>query len=89
MKDERNYHIFYCMLAGMTAEDKRKLDLKNATDYFYLIQVRCNRLVDDMLMSILLGTTYSSNYSSEMSQLTGTLQTKFLPRKTLECDFTV
>ncbi|XP_050389741.1 myosin-VIIa [Patella vulgata] len=37
-KDERNYHIFYCMLMGMTREDKNKLELTEAKDYFYLIQ---------------------------------------------------
>ena len=39
MKDERNYHIFYCMLAGLSAEEKSRLELKTANDYFYLIQV--------------------------------------------------
>ena len=39
MKDEQNYHIFYCMLAGMSAEEKQQLELRDATDYFYLIQV--------------------------------------------------
>lgn len=34
--DERNYHIFYCMLEGMTAEEKRKLGLSRARDYTYL-----------------------------------------------------
>ncbi|KAH9525796.1 hypothetical protein Btru_002385, partial [Bulinus truncatus] len=38
MHDERNYHIFYCMLAGMSAEDKAKLELKSAMNYEYLIQ---------------------------------------------------
>jgi len=38
MKDERNYHIFYCMLKGLNAEEKRQLELKDATDYFYLCQ---------------------------------------------------
>ncbi|CAG5130123.1 unnamed protein product, partial [Candidula unifasciata] len=38
MHDERNYHIFYCMLAGMSQEDKSKLELQNATNYQYLIQ---------------------------------------------------
>ncbi|KAK2172331.1 hypothetical protein NP493_972g00051 [Ridgeia piscesae] len=37
-KGERNYHIFYCMLAGMSPEQKKQLDLKEATDYYYLIQ---------------------------------------------------
>ncbi len=43
MKDERNYHIFYCMLAGMNAEEKKQLEIKDATDYFYLIQVYSHR----------------------------------------------
>ena len=38
--DERNYHIFYCMLAGMTNEEKKKLDVTDATSYWYLTQVK-------------------------------------------------
>ncbi|CAB3368903.1 Hypothetical predicted protein [Cloeon dipterum] len=34
--DERNYHIFYCMLAGLSAEDKKKLELQDASSYKYL-----------------------------------------------------
>jgi len=37
--DERNYHIFYCMLAGLSAEDKKKLDLQDASHYKYLTGV--------------------------------------------------
>ncbi|KZS08627.1 Myosin-VIIa [Daphnia magna] len=33
---ERNYHIFYCMLAGMSKEDKQKFDLQDASQYKYL-----------------------------------------------------
>lgn len=36
---ERNYHAFYCMLAGMSKETKRTLGLKDARYYNYLIQV--------------------------------------------------
>ncbi|CAB1316645.1 unnamed protein product [Coregonus sp. 'balchen'] len=34
--DERNYHIFYCMLRGMAPELKTKLGLGLANDYSYL-----------------------------------------------------
>ncbi|VDO31636.1 unnamed protein product, partial [Haemonchus placei] len=35
---ERNYHIFYCLLAGLSVEDKRQLELTQPADYFYLTQ---------------------------------------------------
>lgn len=38
--DERNYHIFYCMLNGMTPDEKKKLGLSQAGDYTYLTMVR-------------------------------------------------
>lgn len=37
--DERNYHIFYCMLAGLSSDEKKSLELKAPTHYFYLTQV--------------------------------------------------
>lgn len=42
--DERNYHIFYCMLAGMSASDKAQLELADIKHYHYLTQggsVKC------------------------------------------------
>ncbi|KAM8903818.1 myosin VIIAa isoform 2-T2 [Spinachia spinachia] len=39
--DERNYHVFYCMLKGMTSEEKKKLGLSKATDYNYLTIGNC------------------------------------------------
>nr|VZI01217.1 unnamed protein product [Spirometra erinaceieuropaei] len=35
---ERNYHAFYCMLAGMKAERKNQLGLKDVSAYNYLVQ---------------------------------------------------
>ena len=49
---ERNYHIFYCMLAGLTKEHKQKLDLKDASSYKYLTGVR-----------IITSITYSTHNS--------------------------
>lgn len=34
--DERNYHVFYCLLAGLSYEEKRKLNLGEPQDYRYL-----------------------------------------------------
>ncbi|KAG1940716.1 unconventional myosin-VIIa-like [Pimephales promelas] len=39
--DERNYHIFYCMLAGMSPDQKTKLGLGLAKDYIYLTMGNC------------------------------------------------
>ncbi|XP_022531702.2 unconventional myosin-VIIa isoform X1 [Astyanax mexicanus] len=39
--DERNYHIFYCMLRGMSSDQKTKLGLGLATDYNYLTMGNC------------------------------------------------
>ncbi|TRZ04518.1 hypothetical protein DNTS_007824, partial [Danionella cerebrum] len=39
--DERNYHIFYCMLAGMNPDQKTKLGLGQARDYIYLTMGNC------------------------------------------------
>ena len=37
--EERNYHIFYCMLLGMSAEQKKILSLGSAAEYNYLTMV--------------------------------------------------
>ncbi|XP_039672113.1 unconventional myosin-VIIb-like [Perca fluviatilis] len=34
--EERNYHVFYCMLAGVTAEEKKTLSLGDAVEYAFL-----------------------------------------------------
>lgn len=39
--EERNYHIFYCMLMGMSPEEKKLLGLGMASDYHYLTMGNC------------------------------------------------
>nr|XP_061795835.1 unconventional myosin-VIIa-like [Nerophis lumbriciformis] len=41
-KEERNYHIFYCMLAGITEEERKHLHLQDAKDYLFLTKGDCN-----------------------------------------------
>ncbi|XP_061549605.1 unconventional myosin-VIIa-like isoform X2 [Phycodurus eques] len=40
-QEERNYHVFYFMLAGITAEEKKNLHLQNAKDYIFLTKGGC------------------------------------------------
>lgn len=35
---ERNYHIFYAMVGGLSKEEKKRLELEDATKYHYLTQ---------------------------------------------------
>jgi myosin VIIa len=37
--EERNYHVFYCLLAGLSKEEKKKLELSEPTEYRYLSSV--------------------------------------------------
>ncbi|KAL1244427.1 Myosin-VIIa [Trichinella spiralis] len=37
-KNERNFHIFYCMLAGMNSQEKAMFELEDSSTYFYLSQ---------------------------------------------------
>ncbi|XP_029309255.1 LOW QUALITY PROTEIN: unconventional myosin-VIIb-like [Cottoperca gobio] len=39
--EERNYHVFYCMLAGATAEEKKALNLGDAMEYKFLSKGGC------------------------------------------------
>uniref|UniRef100_A0A8D0CXJ8 Myosin VIIA n=1 Tax=Sander lucioperca TaxID=283035 RepID=A0A8D0CXJ8_SANLU len=58
--DERNYHVFYCMLKGMAPEMKAKLGLGLATDYSYLTMGKC---------TVCDGRDDLSDYSSIMSAM--------------------
>ncbi|XP_030015557.1 unconventional myosin-VIIb-like [Sphaeramia orbicularis] len=39
--EERNYHIFYCLLAGITPEERKTLKLGNAKEYKFLTKGDC------------------------------------------------
>ena len=43
-KNERNYHVFYYLLAGADQTIKETLHLTKASDYFYLNQSKCYTL---------------------------------------------
>lgn len=38
-REERNYHVFYELLAGMNDWDKQELYLQGAETYYYVNQV--------------------------------------------------
>ncbi|KJH51230.1 myosin head, partial [Dictyocaulus viviparus] len=38
MRNERNYHIFYYLFSGLSADEKRSLELGQSSEYFYLNQ---------------------------------------------------
>lgn len=40
-KGERNYHIFYCMLAGLSRDERQRLSLAESSKYYYLKQGDC------------------------------------------------
>lgn len=54
MPQERNYHIFYCMLAGLSKDMKAKLELKDASNYKYLTGVRTKVIAIDLAFKICL-----------------------------------
>ncbi|MED6273572.1 hypothetical protein CHARACLAT_007774 [Characodon lateralis] len=39
--EERNYHIFYCLMAGTTSEERKALNLEYSKEYVYLIKGDC------------------------------------------------
>ncbi|XP_018612550.2 unconventional myosin-VIIa [Scleropages formosus] len=74
--EERNYHIFYCMLMGMPAEQKKILSLGNPSEYHYLTMGKCTSCEgrDDIkeyahFRSAMKILTFTENDSWEISKL--------------------
>ncbi|XP_069006967.1 unconventional myosin-VIIa [Embiotoca jacksoni] len=74
--EERNYHIFYCMLMGMSAEQKKILSLGNAVEYKFLTMGKCTSCEgrDDVkqyahFRSALKVLMFTENDSWEISKL--------------------
>uniref|UniRef100_A0A671U7S7 Myosin VIIAa n=1 Tax=Sparus aurata TaxID=8175 RepID=A0A671U7S7_SPAAU len=68
--DERNYHVFYCMLKGMTADEKKKLGLSKATDYTYLTIVsETISSPNSFLFSVLQVLMFTDKENWEISKL--------------------
>ncbi|XP_076812859.1 unconventional myosin-VIIa-like isoform X2 [Clavelina lepadiformis] len=55
-KDERNYHVFYCMLAGMPNDKKKVLGLGKPADYVNLTQDNVHRTQSNACFSRGLGS---------------------------------
>ncbi|XP_052455434.1 unconventional myosin-VIIa isoform X2 [Carassius gibelio] len=73
---ERNYHIFYCMLMGMASDQKKILSLGNAAEYNYLTMGQCTTCEgrDDMkeyasFRSAMKILTFSENDTWEINKL--------------------
>ncbi|KAJ0065199.1 hypothetical protein NL108_006548 [Boleophthalmus pectinirostris] len=74
--EERNYHIFYYMLMGMSADQKKSLSLGSAAEYNYLTMGKCTSCEgrDDIkeyahFRSALKILMFSENDSWEISKL--------------------
>ncbi|CAK6952096.1 unconventional myosin-VIIb-like [Scomber scombrus] len=74
--EERNYHIFYCMLAGISAEEKKNLRLKDSKDYKFLTKgdcIRCDGREDAKdyrhILSAMKILTFSESQCQEILKL--------------------
>uniref|UniRef100_A0A671VEU5 Myosin VIIBb n=1 Tax=Sparus aurata TaxID=8175 RepID=A0A671VEU5_SPAAU len=78
--EERNYHMLYCMLAGITAEEKRTLSLGDAKEYTFLSKGNC--IVCDgrddakdyqRVLSAMKTLTFSESQCQEILKLLATI----------------
>ncbi|XP_071348422.1 unconventional myosin-VIIa-like isoform X2 [Trachinotus anak] len=74
--EERSYHIFYCMLKGITAEEKKTLRLGNAKEYKFLSKgdrIVCEGRDDtkdySRIRSAMKVLTFSENQCQEIFKL--------------------
>ena len=76
-ENERNYHVFYYLLAGMSHEEKDMLGLTKPEDYMYLSKVKnsvvwFSELRETHLISLTLAivcNSYKNPYSSNSGRL--------------------
>lgn len=67
-KSERNYHIFYEMLAGLPAHQRQRYCLQGAETYYYLNQVACP-LPDSLALSAFWGAGQAQGAGGFLSPL--------------------
>ena len=67
--DERNYHIFYELLCGLTDEQKQRYGLLESNKYFYLNQVSLNHVLTNYAGNIIsYPFSFKSLTSNSLSQ---------------------
>uniref|UniRef100_A0A8C6FPY1 Myosin IXB n=1 Tax=Moschus moschiferus TaxID=68415 RepID=A0A8C6FPY1_MOSMO len=77
-KDERNYHVFYYLLLGVSEEERREFQLKQPEDYFYLNQV--NSLKPQPQTRPLFPTGYGEDLKHDFERLKQAMEmVGFLP----------
>ncbi|XP_055007885.1 unconventional myosin-VIIa-like isoform X2 [Boleophthalmus pectinirostris] len=74
--EERNYHIFYCLLAGLSEEEKKVLSLGHAKEYTFLTKggcILCDSREDDKdyqrISAAMKVLTFSENQCQDVVKL--------------------
>uniref|UniRef100_A0A8C4QER6 Myosin VIIAb n=1 Tax=Eptatretus burgeri TaxID=7764 RepID=A0A8C4QER6_EPTBU len=67
--DERNYHMFYCMLLGLPAEQKERLGLGMPSEYNYLTLVRCREIEYANIRSAMKILNFTDGEHSDICKL--------------------
>lgn len=73
-EEERNFHIFYVILAGMPPEEKAKLGLTKPSDYYYLTQDNLNKAASNKCFSRGLGSCLQCNDRNDKNEYTSIIK---------------